>query len=369
MAEVIIARSDADVRSLGAAWDAVRVDNPHADPDFFLSVVGEREEVVRPHAIVVDAVHPAALVAMRLEKIALPASFGYRTVYSPRVRALTLVPGGAVFADPEAAVDVVESLLTSLANGEADAIVMPSLRCDSPLFSTFSAAVGRARRGHFAEVRTHRRLHLPNSFDAFLAGRKRKIRSGIRYDAKRLEERMGDRLRIRCLDSPEEIDIIFQDIVRVATLTYQRGLGASFADTPERRRLTRLALERGWFRAWVLYDAETPIAFWQGHVYRRVYHSGTTGYDPAYGRDRVGIWLLMRVIENYAATPRSTSSTTASAMPTARATFWTSRGRSRISRCSRRRSVGTPSTQAEPPSSLRQRRRRQSSSASAWQGV
>ena len=303
MADVVIARSEAEVRSLGAAWDAVRVDNPHADREFFLTVVGVREGVVRPHAIVIDAGRPLALVVMRLEKINLPATLGYRTVYDPRVRALTLVPGGAVIADPEAAARAARSLLRSLSDGEADVVVLPSLRRDSALFTTLSAAVGRGRLGHFAEVRTHRRLHLPDSFDAFLAARTRKVRSGVRYDAKRLEQRLGDRLRLRRLESPGDIDTIFRDIVRVAELTYQRQLGASFADTPERRRLTQLALERGWFRAWVLYDEEKPIAFWQGHVYRRVYHSGTTGYDPAYGSDRVGIWLLMRVIEELCGDP------------------------------------------------------------------
>jgi CelD/BcsL family acetyltransferase involved in cellulose biosynthesis len=91
--------------------------------------------------------------------------------------------------------------------------------------------------------------------------------------------------------------------VRVAELTYQKGLGAAFSDTPERRRLTRLALERGWFRSWVLYDADVPIAFWQGLVYRRVYHSETIGYDPAYSRDRVGVYLLMQVIADLCSDP------------------------------------------------------------------
>ncbi len=86
-------------------------------------------------------------------------------------------------------------------------------------------------------------------------------------------------------------------------LTYQKGLGAAFSDTPERRRLTSLSLERGWFRVWVLYDEETPIAFWQGSVYRRIYHSGTTGYDPTYSRDRVGIYLLTRAIADLCADP------------------------------------------------------------------
>ncbi len=298
MFQVIVARSQDEVEKLRPAWEALPVAHPHADPDFFLSVIAAREGAIRPHAVVVsDAERPVGLVAMRLEETRLPASFGYRTVYSPRVRALTLVPGGAVLDDPAVAAAAERSLLDSLQAGEADVAVLPSLRRDSALFASLMGSVGSARRSHFADVRTHRRLHLPGSFDEFLAARTKKVRSGIRYDAKRLEQRLGGRLHIERFDSLGDVETVFRDVVRVADLTYQRGLGASFADTPERRQLTTLALERGWFRAWVLYDEEKPIAFWQGHVYRRVYHSGTTGYDPAYGRDRVGIWLLMRVIE------------------------------------------------------------------------
>ena len=240
---------------------------------------------------------------MRLEEISLPASFGYRTVYNPRVRALTLVPGGAVLNDPAASAVAARSLLESLDGAEADVAVLPSLRRDSALFALLTSSVGPARRSHFAVVRTHRRLHLPGSFEEFLAARTKKVRSGVRYDAKRLEQRLGGRLRIERFDSLDTVDTMFRDVVRVADLTYQRGLGASFADTPERRRLMALALEKGWFRAWVLYDEEKPIAFWQGTVYRRVYHSGTTGYDPVYARDRIGIWLLMRVIEELCSDP------------------------------------------------------------------
>jgi CelD/BcsL family acetyltransferase involved in cellulose biosynthesis len=304
MPEVVVARSAQEFEGFRPAWEALPVDHPHADPDFVLAVVAARDEALRPHALLLqDAGAPVGLVVMRLEEIRLPANFGYRTLYNPRVRALTLVPGGAVVADDVAADAAARALLGSLEAGEADVAIFPSLRHDSPLFDAMTRSVSTLRHGRFAEVRTHRRLRLPESYEAFLAARSKKVRSGVRYDAKRLEERLGDRLRIVRLDSPDDLDAIFRDVVRIADLTYQRGLGASFADTPERRRLTKLMLENGWFRAWVLYDGETPIAFWQGSVYRGVYHSGSTGYDPAYARDRVGIWLLMRVIEELCAEP------------------------------------------------------------------
>jgi hypothetical protein len=304
MLEPVVARSTEDALALRNAWDSLPIGSPHADLDFYLAVLEERDEALGPHAVLLlDEGLPTALVAMRLEEIPLVTMFGYREVYHPRVSALTLVPGGVVAPEPSVERELARELLGSLGNREADVLVFPSLRRDSELFATLYEGVGPLRRSHFAEIRTHRRLHLPPVFDEFLASRTKKVRSGVRYDRKRLEQRLGSRLRLEQLDAPGDLDRIFRDLVRVGELTYQSSLGAGFADTPERRRLTELSLERGWFRAWVLYDEQTPIAFWQGNVYRGVYHSGTTGYDPAYRKDRVGIYLLMRVIEDLCGEP------------------------------------------------------------------
>jgi CelD/BcsL family acetyltransferase involved in cellulose biosynthesis len=302
--QVIVARTDGEVRALRHDWDSIGVEHPHADLDFYLSVIDTRPEVERPHSIIAyDDGQPVGLIAARLEEIRLDTSFGYRNVYRPRVRALTSVPGGCVIRSEAAVAPLVTSVHQSLRSGEADVAVFPSLRRDSHLFEALAHDTGRLRQQHFVEVRTHRRLHLPSTYDEFLSSRTRKVRSGIRYDAKKLEGKMGSELRVERLASTDELDRIFTDIVRVAGQTYQSGLGASFADTPERRTLTQLSLDRGWFRAWVLYRDATPIAFWQGSLYRNVYHSGSTGYDPAYGRDRVGIYLLMRVIDHLCEDP------------------------------------------------------------------
>jgi CelD/BcsL family acetyltransferase involved in cellulose biosynthesis len=56
-------------------------------------------------------------------------------------------------------------------------------------------------------------------------------------------------------------------------------------------------MRRGWFRAWVLYFGATPVAFWQGYVYKGVFATGCPGFDPAFTRDRVGAYLAVRMIE------------------------------------------------------------------------
>lgn len=294
---IVIARSKDEVLALRSDWESLCVEHPHADLDFYLTVIDERPEAIRPHSVIAyEDEKPVGLLAARLEEISLDTRFGYRIVYRPKVRALTFVAGGSVARSETAIALLISSLDASLRAGEADVAVFPSLQRETPFFEALEKAAGRYRQQRFAEVRTHRRLTLPPTFDDFLKARSRKVRSGVRYDAKRLEARASGELRIERLDSPGDFDRIFRDIVRIADQTYQKGLGAGFGDTPERRTLTKLALDRGWFRAWLLYRGATPIAFWQGSVYGGVYHSGTTGYDPDYGRDRVGIYLLMQVI-------------------------------------------------------------------------
>jgi CelD/BcsL family acetyltransferase involved in cellulose biosynthesis len=300
---VSIARSSEEVEELRERWQRMPVRQVHSDIDFYLAVVRTRTEVLRPHVVLVERDgNPAALLAARLEQIPFEASIGYRVVHRPLLRTLTVAHGGLVSNDGE---ERLRALLRAVdecfRKGEADVIVFPSLEVGSAEYRVASSMAGPLRRQHFAETRTHHRLVLPASFDEFLASRGRKVRSGLRNHANRLRRVFGDELTVDSMREPADFDCIFRDLVQVAAKTYQRGLGASFANTAERRELVRLSLERGWFRAWVLYRGGTPIAFWQGSVFDRVYRSGTTGFHPEYAVHRVGTYLLMRVIEDLCA--------------------------------------------------------------------
>jgi CelD/BcsL family acetyltransferase involved in cellulose biosynthesis len=60
-------------------------------------------------------------------------------------------------------------------------------------------------------------------------------------------------------------------------------------------------MNRGWFRAYVLYLDGEPISFWHGHVYRGAFFTGIPGYDPAYTDLRVGNYVLFRLIADLCA--------------------------------------------------------------------
>jgi hypothetical protein len=75
----------------------------------------------------------------------------------------------------------------------------------------------------------------------------------------------------------------------------------AFSGDELQRSLTFLAMERGWFRSWVLYLDGRPGAFWHGEAYRGVFRIGVPGYDPALAQLRVGTFVLMKLIEDLCA--------------------------------------------------------------------
>ena len=174
---------------------------------------------------------------------------------------------------------------------------MPALSTGSPEFAAFAALGGRLRQQALIRPWPRRRLQLPESFDAFLAGRSRKTRFGVRYDAKKLIEAYGDQLSLVVLDGPDDAERLIRDLEVVAASAYQRALGGGFDAAGDQRALAALALARGWWRAYVLNIADRPVAYWLCSTYRDTMLLRTTGYDPAYRKHRVGIYLLMRVIE------------------------------------------------------------------------
>lgn len=286
-------------------WELLRGRHVTAHPDHFLTVLRERPEAVRPHVVLLErGGEPVALALGRIEDIRLPARIGYREVVSPRLRALTVVYGGFL-GDPEGA--NADALLAELRSAllcrEADLLRLRMLEPGSPLHSSATALGSVLTRGRLAEPSVHMQADIPGSMDEFLAARSAKTRQNIRYYAKRLLAKYGDGLRLETFHDGADLDRLYEDTGRVAATTYQRALEASFVDTPLRRALTDLAVREGWFRAYLLYLDDRPVAYWHGSTYRGVHGPGVTGYDPAFRDLRVGTYVLAKRIEEACADP------------------------------------------------------------------
>jgi hypothetical protein len=303
--QALVARSAEEVEATRYAFDALPPPYVDADLDYALAVVRTNPATIRPHVVVLErAGAPVGLAVGRIEGSAFGARLGYFSIYRPRLRVLRIFHGGIAGADDYATAHaLVRALDGALRSGEADVLVVPAVRVDSALDHALAETSSPVRRQFFVESTTHRRLVLPSTFDEWLAGRDRKSRYNLKRSGALLEKEFEGRYTVDRFEHPEDFDRIVEHLDRIAAKTYQRGLGAGFADTPERRELVRIALDRGWFRAWVLRIDDEPIAFWQGTVRDGTYFSNNTGYDPAFARFGVGTYVQMKMLEDLCADP------------------------------------------------------------------
>jgi CelD/BcsL family acetyltransferase involved in cellulose biosynthesis len=149
----------------------------------------------------------------------------------------------------------------------------------------------------------HWELTVPSSLDELLESKSSKLRKDTRYDERRLTKEFGDRMTVDVFREPADLERLFRQISEVSATTYQHGLGVAFGDRALDRALTELAAERGWFRAFVLSIDGVPRAFWHGVAHRGRFNLGTPGYDPAYGRLRIGNYLLLRLLDDVCRDP------------------------------------------------------------------
>lgn len=300
--EVRVVRGAEDVAASRELWDGTPWTRELAEHPYFVSP-GDSDADSPPFAVFVQRDRRvAAAAAGRFETKRIPVALGYRPLHAPLLRVLQLAAGGVVAVEEEAATVLARTLGSVLATGEADVLAVPAMPVASPAYAELAALGGPLERQRFVPAWTRRRLVVPESFDAFLASRSKKIRFGIRYDGKKLEEALGE-VSVGVYDRPEQLDTLVRDLDAVARLTYQRALGMGFVDGEIERRQTALALEHGWVRGYVLYHGERPIAYWLCSLHRGTLMLRTTGYDPAYAAHRPGIYLLMRLIEHACGDP------------------------------------------------------------------
>jgi CelD/BcsL family acetyltransferase involved in cellulose biosynthesis len=299
---VRVARSFEEVEELRPAWellhDGGRVTS---DIDFVLTYCRHTPGVVRPHVVLVeDDGEPVALAAARLEDIRLPAKLGYKVVLNSSVRALTVVYGG-LLGHTARLPALLDSVGRSIADERLDLVRFRMLEVGSPQAEALAERVPAVRKQRFATRLPHWRTELPGSLDEFLARRSRRRRESVRRYSRRLEKTYGDEARVEVVRDAAGLEKLFTESKIIHRETYQHILGVGFSDENVQRRLAELAADRGWFRGYVLYLRDKPVAFWHGNAYKGSFGVVSTGFDPAYAEDRPGTYLLMRAIEDLSA--------------------------------------------------------------------
>jgi CelD/BcsL family acetyltransferase involved in cellulose biosynthesis len=167
---------------------------------------------------------------------------------------------------------------------------------DSPIHAAARRIPGWSSRGRSSAEQEHWSMTFGTSAD-WQEGISRKLRRNQRW--KKLAKDYSGNLRIDELRTAADLDRMSADMEEIARKTYQRGLGAGFNNDESTRARLRLEAEKGWLRIYILYLAGRPCAFWSGSRYGDTFFSGDMGYDPADARYSPGMFLIMKVIENF----------------------------------------------------------------------
>jgi CelD/BcsL family acetyltransferase involved in cellulose biosynthesis len=124
---------------------------------------------------------------------------------------------------------------------------------------------------------------LEGGFEAWLAGLSAKSRSTLKRKVRRLAERSGGRLDLRCYRSAADVDEFYLHARAVSSTTYQeRLMGAGLPEGAAALAAMRSLAERDLMRGWVLFVAGAPVSYLYAPAENDTLIYAHLGYDPAF---------------------------------------------------------------------------------------
>jgi hypothetical protein len=296
---VTTARNLEEISAIRTIWEEFQ-SRPNSDIDHYLHVVREDQNVIRPHVtLLLRSGKPVALSVGRIENHTFACKFGYKTIYAPRIKALTIVYDGLL---GDFSIENSEIMLDSLRQimwlEKLDVLRFPYLRMDSPMYELVRKVPNILARDYLRSPSLHWRMDVPESMDGYFRARSRNFRHVMRRIRQALEKEFSGQVHFRIYTDEQQLDELIRDGEIVAKKTYQRGLGQGFNDRPEMKKLLRSLIERNQFRAYILYIRGEPCAFWTGRSYRNAFYLMHTGYDPGFKDYGVGTALFMHMLQD-----------------------------------------------------------------------
>jgi hypothetical protein len=274
--------------------------NRDSEINTYLACLRSNPATVRPHVVVVEREgRPDAILVGRIDLSHISCHLGYLRLNLP-AKILCFVYG-ALRGNPskENCDLIVSSVLQSLSDREADVAYMNFLREESELCRLAKERPSALSRDYLHVTQQHYAAALPPSVDEFYRGLSPKVRKNQKRQAKKLVEHFAGNVTVRCFRTVAEIEDLVAEVGRVASRSYQRGLGVGFVDSAHTREQLRLKAAKGWLQGYVLYLAERPCAFWIGDINGNTFGSDYVGYDAEFASHSPGMYLVMRVIEGF----------------------------------------------------------------------
>lgn len=302
--KVVVAKNFEEIEAIRPVWEQMQCAESHptpdADIDRYLSVVEALSDNVRPCILLLECEgRPAAMIIGRVEKQQLTLRLGYKSLFKPTLRCLSVVYGG-ILGQPEGDCCslLVGALLDQLRSREIDVIYFNNLRTSTALYEAVRKTPRFFTRGYFPTVNKHWRMSMPDKMDQFYKACSRRHRGSLRRAVRKFEQEYPGRDNFIKYTSEDEVDDFVRIAAGVSSRTYQHALGVGLVNDEQTISRIRTAAKHNWFHGGILFAGDEPCAFQLGLCYKQAYYLVNLGYDPALNRHRVGTNLFLKVLES-----------------------------------------------------------------------
>jgi hypothetical protein len=300
--EIHVARDDREIERWRDFW----VENnrhPDVDVDFY-SLFGQlHADKFKPYILVATRNgKPKAMWIGRQENVSAPIKLGYRTLFSLSMRQIAFLQEGFL---GESNPEIIEALLAhikrELKSGLADRAYVSNTDVSLGIFKAARRTSGILFRDYSNKTAERWQTSLPANMDEFLKRRSKKHRYWLKRIGRVFDEAHPGKVKFTTCLKKEDIKSFCDAAEQIAQITYQRGLGVGFLNTPETHRRLELAMEKGWLKAYLVYVGDEPVAFWCGRLYDGIMYLEWTGYKPAYRKFEAGTVLYLKMLEDLCA--------------------------------------------------------------------
>lgn len=285
-----------EVRRAWECWPG----NRDSEIETFLTFLRSNPKTERPHVLVVyrEGI-PDAMLVGRIDRGKISCRLGYLQV-SFKARIMCFVYGALRGnASRENCELIVDEILSSLSQGEADVAYMNQLRMESDICVLSARKPGLLSRDHVRVTQPHFAVRLPDTVERFYKGLSSGARWQVKSKQKKLVKDFAGEVQIKCFRETAEIEGLAHDAEQVAKTSYQRGLGVGFVDSEKSREQLRFKAQHGWLRGYVLYISDRPRAFWIGDINGDTFGSDYLAFDVELGKYSPGMFLITKVIEGF----------------------------------------------------------------------
>jgi Acetyltransferase (GNAT) domain len=288
-----------ELQTLRECWKSWQTGRD-SDIDFFSGVVRSRGNACRPNVLVLlRKGKPDALLVGLRDRRGIPLRIGSVTLLQPEVNVLQFVRGGLLGnASIENCRALVQAVMKSLAQGDADLALWEHLDERSALYLNAVQLPGVAMRDHCRKVREHWFLPQPKGLEAFLQSLGRSQRSKLRRKYNKFTKGFEGKFQVRSFRTPAELSMAIHDMEEIARNSVKRQLGFGFFNTTQSRKQLLVEAQQGWLRIYILYVEGKPVAFWKGTLYGNCLQSDHVGFDSSWSEFSPGIVLFLNVIDS-----------------------------------------------------------------------